>query len=195
MSSLLNTLMQQLGGNAIQQISSQLGADPASTQTAVGAALPLLLGALGRNTASPDGAAALSNALQQHDGSVLNDLTGFLSTGGNTQDGSAIVGHILGGKQDAVASGLSQVSGLNAGSSSQLLAMLAPVVMGALGKTQQEQGLNAGGLANLLSGEQSHADSMLGGLASQLLDANHDGSIVDDVMSMGSKLLGGLFGR
>jgi len=195
MGSLLNTLTQQLGGDALQQISSQLGTDPASTQTAVGAALPLLLGALGRNTASPDGAAALSTALQQHDGSVLNDLSGFLSAGGDTQTGNAILGHVLGGKQDAVANGLSQVSGLNAGSSSQLLAMLAPVVMGALGKTQQEQGLNAGGLANLLSGEQGHADSMLGGLASQLLDANHDGSIVDDVVAMGSKLLGGLFGR
>jgi len=195
MSSLLSTLTQQLGGDAIQQISAQLGTDPASTQTAVGAALPLLLGALGRNTASPDGAAALSTALQQHDGSVLNNLTGFLSSGGNIQDGSAIVGHVLGGKQDAVANSLSQVSGLNAGSTSQLLAMLAPVVMGALGKTQREEGLNAGGLANLLSGEQSHADSMLGGLASQLLDANHDGSIVDDVVNMGSKLLGGLFGR
>jgi len=195
MSSLLSTLTQQLGGDAIQQISAQLGTDPASTQTAVGAALPLLLGALGRNTASPDGAAALSTALQQHDGSVLNNLTGFLSSGGNTQDGSAILGHVLGGKQDAVANSLSQVSGLNAGSTSQLLAMLAPVVLGALGKTQREEGLNAGGLANLLSGEQSHADSMLGGLASQLLDANHDGSIVDDVVNMGSKLLGGLFGR
>lgn len=195
MSSLLSTLTQQLGGDAIQQISAQLGTDPASTQTAVGAALPLLLGALGRNTASPDGAAALSTALQQHDGSVLNNLTGFLSSGGNIQDGSAIVGHVLGGKQEAVANSLSQVSGLNAGSTSQLLAMLAPVVMGALGKTQREEGLNAGGLANLLSGEQSHADSMLGGLASQLLDANHDGSIVDDVVNMGSKLLGGLFGR
>ena len=70
-----------------------------------------------------------------------------------------------------------------------------PLVMGAVGQTQQQQGLNAGGLANLLGGEQQQADSMLGGLATQLLDQNNDGSIVDDVMKMGSNLLGGLFGR
>jgi len=196
MDSLLGTLTQQLGGNAVQQLSAQLGTDPASTQKAVGAALPLLLGALGGNAAKPEGAAALSNALQRdHDGSVLNDVTGFLAAGGNTQAGTGILQHVLGEKQGLIEQTLSQSTGLTASSTGQLLAMLAPLVMGAVGQTQQQQGLNASGLANLLGGEQQQADSMLGGLATQLLDQNNDGSIVDDVMKIGSNLLGGLFGR
>jgi len=196
MDSLLGTLTQQLSGNAVQQLSSQLGTDPASTQKAVSAALPLLLGALGRNAAQPEGAAALSNALQRdHDGSVLNDVTGFLAAGGNAQAGNGILHHVLGEKQGLIEQTLSQNTGLTANSTGQLLAMLAPLVMGAVGQTQQQQGLNAGGLANLLGGEQQQADSMLGGLATQLLDQNNDGSIVDDVMKIGSNLLGGLFGR
>jgi hypothetical protein len=196
MDSLLGTLTRQLDGDAVQQLSSQLGTDPVSTQKAVSAALPLLLGALGRNAAQPEGAAALTNALQRdHDGSVLNDVTGFLAAGGNTQAGNGILRHVLGEKQGIIEQTLSQNTGLTASSTGQLLAMLAPLVMGAVGQTQQQQGLNAGGLANLLGGEQQQADSMLGGLATQLLDQNNDGSIVDDVMQMGSNLLGGLFGR
>ena len=197
MDSLLGMLTQQLsGGDTVRKLSSQLGTDPDSTQQAIGAALPLLLGALGRNAAQPEGAAAISNALQRdHDGSILNDVDGFLSAGGNASAGEGILRHVLGNRRPVVEQTLSQSTGLDAGSTGQLLTMLAPLVMGALGQTQRRQGLDAGGLATLLGGERQQADSMLGGAATQLLDQNHDGSIVDDVVRMGSKLLGGLFGR
>jgi len=192
---LASMLTQQLGGGALQQISSQLGTDPGTTQSAISAALPLLLGAVGNQAASPTAAPGLVNALQAHDGSVLNDVSGYLSGGGNTQMGSAILGHLLGNQTDTAATSISTVSGLNAGSASQLLAMLAPLVMGAVGQAHQQQGLDASGLAGMLSGHQQQANSMLGGIATQLLDSNHDGSVVDDVMKIGSSLLGGLFGK
>lgn len=193
--SILNVLAQQLGGDTINQLSQQLGTDPQNTQSAVNAALPLLLSALGRNTENPQGAQSLFNAVvNDHNGSVLNDVAGFLMSGGNPQDGNGILGHILGGARPNVEQGISQVSGLNQSTTSQLLTMLAPLVMGGLGQVQQQQGLDASGLAGLLGGAREHADSQLGGLAS-LLDMNHDGSILDEVLSIGSKVLGGLFGR
>ncbi|CAN5531295.1 DUF937 domain-containing protein [soil metagenome] len=192
---IVGMLTQQLGGSALQQISSQLGADPSTTQSAVTAALPLLLGAIGHNAANPNTATGLVNALQDHNGNVLQDVPGYLAGGGNIQDGNGIMGHLLGQQSEAAASAVSTVSGLNLGSSSQLLALLAPLVMGHIGKVQNEQGLDANSLASLLGGEQQQANSMLGGLATQLLDSNHDGSIVDDVMNIGSNLLGGLFGK
>ncbi|MCX6046163.1 MAG: DUF937 domain-containing protein [Chloroflexi bacterium] len=188
-------LTQQLSGSAIQQISAQLGADSATTQSAVTAALPLLLGAIGHNAANPSTSTGLVNALQDHKGNVLQDVAGYLASGGNTQDGNGIVGHLLGDQSGAAATAVSTVSGLNANSSGQLLAMLAPLVMGAIGKAHNEQGLDANSLASLLGGQQQQANSMLGGLATQLLDSNHDGSVVDDVMNLGSNLLGGLFGK
>ncbi|MFN8491132.1 MAG: DUF937 domain-containing protein [Caldilineaceae bacterium] len=195
MSSILDTLTQQLGGDAVQQISSQLGADPSSTQQAIGAALPLLLSAVGKQAANPNTANGLLNALQQHDGSVLQDVSGYVAGGGDVQDGNGILGHLLGGQTNTAANSLGAATGLTANSSGQLLAMLAPLVMGAVGQAQQQQRLDAGSLAGLLSGHQQQADSLLGGIASQLLDSNHDGSIVDDVMKIGSNLLGGLFGK
>jgi hypothetical protein len=195
MSSLLNVLVDQLDDQAIQQIGSQLGADNQTTQQAISTALPLLVGALGRNTENPQGAESLLNALQSdHDGSILNNVAGAVTNQAVQQDGSAILSHILGARQDTVAQGVSQASGLDTGSTGQLLSMLAPIVMGQLGQTQQQQGLDASGLAGLLGSERQEADSQLSGL-SRLLDFDGDGQIADDVINIGSKLLSSLFGR
>jgi len=184
-----------LGSGELSQLSSQLGADQASTRRAVGAAVPMLLSALGKNAASPQGAEALLGALKRdHDGRVLDNVGAALGSGGLGKDGAAILGHVLGNKQSAIAAGVGQASGLSTDSTSQLLAMLAPLVMGSLGKTQRQSGLDAAGLTSLLGGQREKANAGLGGLAG-LLDMDGDGDISDDVVKLGSKLLGGLFGR
>ncbi len=194
MSSLAGTLMQMLGDQGMRQISQQLGADERNTQKAVTAALPMLISALGKNAASPEGAEALARALEKdHDGRVLENVTQVLGDRAVQEDGQAILRHVLGEKQGLVAKGLGSSTGLDAGSAGQLLAMLAPLVMGGLGKTQREKGLDARGIAQLLGQERRQADSQLGGLA-KLLDMDGDGDITDDILNLGSKLLGGLFG-
>jgi hypothetical protein len=195
MDNLLQTLSSSLDDKTLRQISSTLGADEGQTERAISAALPMLIGALGRNTATPEGAQSLTNALaRDHDGSILNNLAGQLTQPSTLQDGMGILGHILGGKQDAVQTGLSQVSGLDKNSTGQLLMMLAPVLLGALGKVQREENLEPGQVATLLQKEREKAESNLGGLAS-LLDMDGDGSVVDDLMTLGSSLLSGLFGK
>ncbi len=194
MNDLLGMLSQQVGSQVANQISQQLGTDAGTTTSAINAALPMLLGAISRNAATPDGAKALNKALDSHDGSVLNDLLGAVTSQGTMNDGAKILGHVFGGKQANVQQGLSQLSGLSVDNSAQLLAMLAPVVMGALGQTKRTSGLDADALATLLGGQRQGIDSSLGGLT-KFLDFDGDGSIVDDVMDMGSKMLGGLFGK
>ena len=59
----------------------------------------MLVGALARNAQDPSKAGALSNALSRdHDGSVLDDVAGYLGRGDDA-DGDGILGHVLGGKQ------------------------------------------------------------------------------------------------
>lgn len=194
MNDLLGTLSQQVGGQVARQMSRQLGTDVSTTESAINAALPMLLGAISRNAATPEGAKALNKALDQHDGSILNDLLGAVNSQDKRTDGAKILSHVFGNKQANVQQGLSQLSGLTADNSAQLLAMLAPVVMGALGQTKRSSGLDAESLSTLLGGQQAGIDSSLGGLA-KLLDFDGDGSVVDDVLDMGSKMLGGLFGK
>ncbi|MEM8997322.1 MAG: DUF937 domain-containing protein, partial [Acidobacteriota bacterium] len=145
--SVLELLSKQLDSNAISTMSRQLGADEQSTAQAVNAALPMLVGALAKNTQQQGGAQALLGALDRdHDGSVLDDVAGFLggaSGGGGGGMGQAILGHILGGRQNGAEQAIGQASGLNASSTNQLLGMLAPLVMGALSKQKQQGGLGA----------------------------------------------------
>jgi hypothetical protein len=188
--SMLDMLQQRLGGDAVNQISKQLGTDPATAQSAIAAALPMLVGALARNAQDPGKAGALANALGRHDGSVLDDVAGYLGRG-DSSDGAGILGHVLGARQQTVQTGLGQATGLDASKAGMLLSMLAPLVMGALGKAQREKGLDTGGLAGMLGGEQQRAaDAAPGvmGMLSSFLDRDHDGSVMDDIGGMLGKL-------
>ncbi|SMC41382.1 DUF937 domain-containing protein [Moheibacter sediminis] len=184
-----------VGQQLVSGVVSQLGIKNEQAQMAISAAIPFLLTALNKNAANGD-AQNINKALEtKHDGSILDNLGGFLSSG-NFSDGAGILGHVLGGKQSQVENAIGQSSGLNGGQVAQLLAMLAPIVMGYLGKEKNSQGLDAGGLTGLLGG-------LVGGAAQtnqremstieKLLDQDGDGSAMDDVMDIGSKLLGGFF--
>jgi hypothetical protein len=198
MADILDLLQKQvLGGDAVDRISQQIGADRDTTAGAISGALPMLIGALSKNAARPEGAQALAGALDRdHDGSVLDDLGGFLGGGGAAGLGAGILGHVLGGKQSAAAEGLSGLSGLDKGSAGQLLAILAPIVLGALGRQKRSQGLDSGGLASWLGKQDTRArqqaPSGVGGLLGGLLDQDGDGSVMDDVAQMGAGLLGNL---
>ncbi|MEO0469664.1 MAG: DUF937 domain-containing protein [Bacteroidota bacterium] len=191
---LLDQLASQFTGDALSQLSNQLGTDESTTSSAIGAALPMLVSALAKNASSDEGAASLSNALQKdHDGGILDNLGGFLGSADNGA-GPAILGHILGNKQSGAQAGISQISGMDAGKAGSLLENLAPVVMGMLGKQQRSEGLDIGGLAGMLMGARNQAQSsgspamdMIG----SLLDQDGDGSFLDDVGGM----LGGLLGK
>jgi hypothetical protein len=193
---IFDLIRQSLGSSEVDQISSQLGTKPQQTQQAIAAALPLLLGALDRNSTQPQGAAALANALERdHDGSILDNLAGFLGQG-DTSPGDGILKHVLGERRQNVEAGLGQASGLEGQSVSKLLALLAPIVMGALGKEKRNQHLDPGGLSGLLRTEVSStaSSSQLGGLMA-LLDSNQDGQVADDIARMGSQLLSSLFNK
>ncbi len=197
-SSILEMLMENLSGEPTRQISQAVGGDEQSVSKAVTTALPLLLGALNRNAGDSGGAEALLGALGKHDGSILDNIGGFLGQGGDTTDGAGILRHALGQKQGNVEAGIGKMSGLDSGSVGKILAMVAPLVMGALGKQQRQQGLDVSGLAGMLGQEkqsfEQRAPEAMGPLGA-LLDTDGDGQIADDVINIGSKLLGGLFGK
>jgi hypothetical protein len=191
---LLDMLQQRLGGDAVNQISNRIGADPGTTGNAIDAALPLLISAMARNAGDTNQAQSLARAVSDdHDGSILDDVPGYVGRA-SEKPGAGILRHVLGGRQQAVQQGLSQATGLDAGKAGTLLTMLAPLVMGAIGRTQRENGLDAGGVSTLLTGEQEHlkqsAPGVMGAL-SRFLDQDSDGSVMDDV----SGLLGKAFRR
>jgi hypothetical protein len=191
--SLLEMLQQRLGGQAADTISRQIGADPGTTSNAIDAALPLLLSAVARNAGDPAQAQSLDRAVtQDHDGSILDDVPGFLNQGGGGA-GAGILRHVLGGRQQSVQTGLSQATGLDAGKTGQLLTMLAPLVLGAVGRTKRENQLDSNGLSTMLTGEherlKEQSPGVMGAL-SRFLDQDNDGNVMDDVGGMLGKAFG-----
>jgi hypothetical protein len=183
-----------LGSGAVSQISDQLGIDEGKAQQAVGMALPTIIGALNRNTSSSDGAQALVGALQRdHDGSILENLTQAVTQEDTLKDGKAILGHVLGDRLEGVAGSVSRATGLDQDQATQIFAMLAPIVLGALGQMQHKNSLDAQGLSSLLQEERSTVEKTASGLT-QLLDMDGDGDVSEEIISLGSNLLGGLFG-
>ncbi len=194
MSQLMDSISQSLGGDTLKQIGGQLGTNEATTQAGITAALPMLLAGLARNSASPEGASALHGALSKdHDGSILDNLSGFL---GNAQSGpgAGILGHLLGERQPVAQEAVAKTSGLDLQRSGQLLVILAPIVMGMIGRARQQKGLDASGLAGMLGREhegltQKSPDLM--GMAARIFDKDGDGSITDEVGGFVGKLFGG----
>jgi hypothetical protein len=206
MATLTHDLASQLQGEPVQQVARQLGIDPAQASSAIGAALPLLMGALGRNASQPEGAQALFGALQNdHAGGDLGSVLGAVLGGGQSRqtDGAGILGHIFGGQQERAQAGVAQATGLQGGQAGQLLKILAPIVMAYLarrmfqGDGSQAAAANAGPdvLSGILGQEQQEIrqqGGLGGGLLGAVLDQDGDGELgIGDLMKIGGGLLGG----
>lgn len=203
MSGLMDLISQHIGKDQIGQIAKQIGASPEQTESAISLAIPTLLGAVARKADSDEGAQKLHQELQQHDsGGLLGQLTGMLGGSAGQVVSSALggsnmgelLGGILGGRQSRVEQGIGKASGLSASQIGSLMSMLAPLVLGTLGKQQKSQNMDAGVLAGMLRKEkQSMENQASGGLLSGLLDQDGDGDFdFQDIMKLGMKRL---FGR
>lgn len=200
---ILDLLDSPMGKSIISGVAGQTNQPESKTQEVLLMAMPVLMQAMRRNAATPQGAEGLLGALNsKHDGSILDNLGSLFGGGvedGVMEDGNKILGHVLGNKQSSVQNALSQKSGIDAGSIAQILKVAAPILMGILGSQAKQQNVsNQNGLDGMLGGllkgnsknnEQSFLES--------ILDADGDGSIMDDVAGMvlgGNKKKGGLGG-
>jgi hypothetical protein len=210
MAGILDLLGSDLGKTIISGVAGSTGQDRNKTGSLLTMALPVLMKAMERNASTPQGAEGLMGAINRHDGGILDNLGDFFKGGVDesaTRDGGKILGHVLGDRQQGVQQVLSQKSGIDMASVGNILKVAAPILMGVLGKQSRQQNVSSSsGLGGLLGG-------LLGGSSAKkeqsflesILDADGDGSIIDDVAGMvlggGKKkgglggLLGGLFGK
>ncbi len=192
----LEALLGLLQGQDLGQLAEQVGGNEGQVKNGVMAALPAMLTALSKNTGTEKGAQELNNALEtKHDGSILNNLSGYLSNP-DLKDGAGILNHLFGSQTSNVANAVSQSSGLDSNGSMKMLQMLAPVLMGMLGQQKKQNNLDAEGIGNLTSMLASNFGSEAGAsgimeAVTNLLDANKDGNVMDDIMGMVGKLFGG----
>ena len=193
-----------MSGGVADQIGNIAGVNnPEQAESAVGSIFSSILGGIQKNVSTPEGAESLNKALERdHDGSILDNLSGLLGgvfkpENANTTNGVGILGHVFGNNQGNVAQAVSQQTGIDTGKIMNMMVMIAPLVMGMLGKAKQTTGMDAGGLVNILGsvmGGKAGSNPIMGVLTG-ILDKDGDGNVMDDLMGGGiGNLLGGLFG-
>ena len=187
MAELTDTLNEILAAQT-PNISRRIGADEERTRTAVQSAIPALMAALSSEADDP----GLRTALRQdHDGAIIDQLSEYLDGSAQlpsrTTDGPGILDHVLGERQEEMAHALSAKSGLDLGTIMKLLPLLAPILMGMLGrKTGGSSGSGGGGFGL------DDLGSILGGEKEDARRKNPDiGDILDSFAKPRSRSLGG----
>ena len=174
---LLEMLVSGQGMGQVGQLARNFGIDEQQAKSAMAQMVPALSQGLKRNMESEEGLASLMQALQRGDHQRYVDQPETLAEAGATSEGNAILGHIFGSKDvsRAVAERAAGGSGLDAGLLKKMLPVVASMVMGGLSKQTGGGGAagSGGGVVEMLSG---------------FLDADKDGSVVDDLMGMAGKL-------
>jgi hypothetical protein len=175
---LIDMIQQHLGQNEIQQIAQQLGVDPTVAQTAVSAAVPMILGGLAGHASQPEGKEAVQQAIATHEG-VADDVTSVIQAGAPADvsgGGGGLLGRVFGQHRETVQQGVQQASGIDSEKAKKLLLMLSPIVLGMLARRQfggqNTPQVDSGQLAGTLRQEAQAAQQQaphVGGLLGKVL--------------------------
>ena len=178
---LLEMIMKAQNGDVVREMANSFQLDEGQARSAIDALVPALGRGFSRTASSSQGLDDLIGALQRGDHGRYIEQPSVATQQVAVEEGNGILGHIFGSKDVSrqVASRAAQSSGVDSGVLKKMLPMLASVAMGALAK----QGFG-GSATNQASGAGG-----LGGLLSGFLDADKDGSILDDVMGMAGKFM------
>jgi outer membrane protein OmpA-like peptidoglycan-associated protein len=155
---ILSLIENQLSPQTINPISKAIGESPEATKTALGTAVPGLLGSLLGKVSSPNGATDIFNMLKQGGGQGgwsdnISNIAQGMTGGAPSANQESLLASLLGSKLGPVSDFISSHAGVRSGSAMSLLGMAAPLLMGTLGKQVSSQGLNAGGLGQLLTSQ------------------------------------------
>lgn len=181
---LLEMLTETLGSQFAKQASEFLGESESTTKSALGLALPALLGGLAKQGSTLDGAASLLKTLggSNVDTGLLGNIAGLFSEKGKTDSlvtlGTSLLGNVFGDKVGSIASTIASLTGLKSSSSSSLLGLAAPFLMSFLKKFVTEKNIDAAGLVSLLA---EQTGFLKGKVNPQLAGAMGLGSLFDSL--------------
>jgi hypothetical protein len=170
---LVSLVTQFLTPDVIERIAAAIGLDRAAAQKATGAAIPALLAGLAGLAAKPGGARQLSDAVSRQKPGILESVETIIGAPDGqafAQTGSDALSSLLGSfTTRGLAGSIARFAGTSESAGKSLLGMLGPMVLGVLGQQQRIRGLDANGIANLLTSQQSEiVQAIPPGLADEL---------------------------
>lgn len=164
---ILGLIKDKLTDSVIEKVSNFLGEHPENIGSALNGAVPIVLGGIMRNASNDEETGKVMDVLKDggHTGEILDDLPSLLGNFDKTQllitIGSNIFNHFTGSKSNSIVEKLSALTGIRKTSASSLVGLAAPLVLGALGKVVNKEGLGVSGLTRLLADQR---ESVFGAL-------------------------------
>ncbi|MDP4223918.1 MAG: DUF937 domain-containing protein [Bacteroidota bacterium] len=192
MANFIDEFMKSYGPEVTQHMSDHFGVDQGTVQKLIPQLAPLILGGLKRQKDDQGGDARVDHILNKYgDQSVLDNIKDLVSSKASDATADANLGGLLGsGGGVQAAQVLGKSMNIDPSKIMRMIPALAPLLLGALSRKRDTGGAGISGVGSLL-------------------DADGDGSIIDDVAGFllkggsgqtGGKgilgsLLGGLFGK
>ena len=126
--------------------------------------------------------------MKKQEPGVLSSLASVIGEPGQkvlVDQGASVLTSLLGGKTlSALTDSVGQYAGVSGSGSKNLLGLLGPVVLGVLGKEARDRGLDASGLANLLTSQKNNVSAAMPAGISKYLSQT---DILDDVATSRTK--------
>lgn len=172
-STLLDSFRNLLTPDTVSSVASRFGESESGISRGLTSGFgAILLGLLNKTSdtgAMRDVHGLVTEATAGTDGPAEGGLTSLL--GGGTAAvgtlGSRLLSMVFGGNGAAVSDAIGRTSGVKSTTASSILSILAPVVLGILGRRVRDEGLSANGLTSLLTNEAGSIRNMApAGLAS-----------------------------
>ena len=173
----------------VDRISTGLGLNKTGTQKAIVAAIPALLAALISYVSKPQGASRLNDVVKKQEPGVLSSLANVIGGSGQkamVDQGASVLTSLLGGKTfSGLTNAVGQYAGVGESGSKGLMGLLGPVLLGVLGHEQRDRGLDASGLASLLTSQKKTVQAALPSGFSKYLN---QAGVLDDVTGATTKV-------
>jgi hypothetical protein len=153
---LVSLIMQFLTPEIIARIAATLGLGRTETQTGISAAVPALLAAFSGVADKPGGSQTLVDAIKTQSGTLdsFMNMVGGGSPSSLAEKGTSLLSSLIGSQdQSALAGAVGKFAGIGQSKGSSLIGMLAPVLMGVIGKQIGLRSLDAATLGGLLSSQ------------------------------------------
>ncbi|NPA82236.1 MAG: DUF937 domain-containing protein [Epsilonproteobacteria bacterium] len=177
---IINILLSSLQSGAVDKMASKFGADPDTLSQVIASLTPKLTNEIKTKLADPetDSAPIIEKATDPEIQEIAERADEYIEREDIVEKGNDLLGYITGSKEKSkeIASQVAQETGFDYSIIKQLLPIVAPIVMGSLGKT-------LGGSGNV-SDVKSAESSLL-----SFLDFDNDGSVMDDIIGMAGKFL------
>ncbi|SHL13040.1 OmpA family protein [Hymenobacter psychrotolerans] len=173
---LLELVQNYFGGDTVRQTSTALGENESGIGTALRSIIPLVLGGLFARSQQPGGSSELFGmANQAHSSGILGNLSSLLggmsvnssapaTDGGLLNRGAEMLRSVFGSHYTTAVEGVSQQAGVRTSTTSSLMNMAVPVVLGLLGKHAADNHLDANGFSSYLSSQKGSIMGALGSL-------------------------------